>query len=106
MMSATDDELSISGKNYGLAVALCGIFGTVGIHHFYIGNWFHGLIDLALFTLFLVLVLSGITGFGLFVFGIDILHTLFVFYKLIIGEQRDGRGNLITWKRENCTTAD
>jgi len=95
MMSATDDELSISGKNYGLAVALCGIFGTVGIHHFYIGNWFHGLIDLALFIAFLMLIMNGSVGLGLFVLSIDVLHTLFVFCKLIIGNQRDGNGRLI-----------
>ena len=36
----------VSDRSYGVAVALCGIFGIVGIHHFYLGNHLHGLFDL------------------------------------------------------------
>jgi len=40
-------------------------------------------------------------GLSLLVLGIDVLHTLFVFYKLIIGNQHDGHGRLITWEVSN-----
>jgi len=101
MLSQTNDKLSISNKSYGVAVTLCGIFGTLGVHHFYIGNWLHGLIDLALFIAFIILIMNGSLGLGLLVLAIDVLHTLFVFYKLIIGNQHDGHGLLITWKVSN-----
>ena len=97
MRPKTSDELSISKKNYGVAVTLCGIFGTLGVHHFYIGNWLHGLFDLALFIAFIILIMNGSVGLGLLVLCVDILHTLLVFYKLIIGNQHDGHGRLITW---------
>ena len=98
MLPKTSDEVSISNKSYGVAVTLCGIFGTLGVHHFYIENWLHGLIDLALFIAFMILIMNGSLGLSLLVLGIDVLHTLFIFYKLIIGNQQDGNGRLITWK--------
>ena len=101
MRPKTSDELSISKKSYGVAVTLCGIFGTLGVHHFYIGNWLHGLIDLALFIAFIILIMNGSLGLGLLVLGIDVFHTLFVFYKLITGNQNDRHGRLITWKVSN-----
>lgn len=87
-----------SEKSYGVAVTLCGVFGTVGIHHFYIGNWLHGLIDLAMFVAFVLLYMNDSIIAAIAVLLVDLLHTLYVFYKLIVGEQHDGRGRLITWQ--------
>jgi hypothetical protein len=101
MLPKTSDEVSISNKSYGVAVTLCGIFGTLGVHHFYIGNWLHGVIDLALFIAFIILIINGPLALSLLFLGIDVVHTLFVFYKLIIGNQHDGHGRLITWKVNN-----
>ena len=101
MLPKTSDKVSISNKSYGVAVTLCGIFGTLGVHHFYIGNWLHGVIDLALFTAFIILIINGSLALSLLFLGIDVVHTLFVFYKLIIGNQHDGHGRLITWKVNN-----
>ena len=101
MVDTTNDESIKSKKSYSLAVALCGIFGTLGVHHFYIGNWLHGLIDLALFIAFILLIMNGSMVLGLLVLGIDIFHTLFIFYKLIIGKQYDGQGRVITWEVKN-----
>ena len=98
MLPKTSDEVSTSNKSYGVAVTLCGIFGTLGVHHFYLGNWLHRLIDLALFIAFIILIMNGSLGLSLLFLGIDVVHTLFVFYKLIIGNQQDGNGRLITWK--------
>lgn len=87
-----------SPKSYGVAVSLCGIFGVVGVHHFYIGNWLHGLFDLSLFVLFVVLYGADLILPAVFVLIVDALHTIFVFYRLIVGEQLDGKGRLITFK--------
>ncbi len=86
-----------SPKNYGVAVALCGVFGILGIHHFYIGNWLHGLLDFGLFILFIILLSMQMESAAYAVLVIDVLHTFIVFYNLIVGKQRDGHGRLITW---------
>jgi TM2 domain-containing membrane protein YozV len=86
-----------SQKSYGTAVALCGIFGVLGVHHFYIGNWIHGIIDVGLFVSFIVL-LAAESPFAYIFLIIDILHTIVVFYKLIVGSQRDGNGLKISWE--------
>jgi TM2 domain-containing membrane protein YozV len=36
-------------KKYTTAVILSGVFGIVGIHHFYLGRWGMGLMDFGLF---------------------------------------------------------
>jgi TM2 domain-containing membrane protein YozV len=84
-----------SRKSYVAAVCLAAIFGTLGIHHFYVGRWFHGLFDLSL------LIAAGIFFFssawmlaGMFFF-VDVVHNTYFVYKLIIGEYRDGSGKLI-----------
>ena len=92
---STEDFSDSSRKSYVTAVCLAAIFGTVGIHHFYVGRWLHGLFDLSL------LIAAGIFFFssawilaGLFFF-VDVVHTTYFVYKLIIGEYRDGSGKLI-----------
>ena len=91
-----------SDKSYGVAVILCGIFGIVGLHHFYIGNVVHGIFDLGLFLATLFFLVAGATpGYEpLFLvaglcFFVDVLHTIIVFTRLIIGRQRDGAGRLV-----------
>ena len=37
-----------SSKSYAVSVCLVGVFGTVGVHHFYLGRWLHGAFDLSL----------------------------------------------------------
>ena len=98
-MGATlPDGTEKSPKSYGVAVSLCGIFGVVGIHHFYLGNWLHGLFDFGLFCLFIGLYAADLMLPALFVLMVDALHTVVVFYKLIVGEQRDRSGRLVTFK--------
>jgi len=85
-----------SHKSYGVAVCLSGIFGILGIHHFYLERWGMGFFDLGL----------SILGFGLMIFGypigflfilIDGLHTIYVTYKLLVGEYADGDGRIIPY---------
>ena len=81
-----------SPKSYGVAVTLCGVFGTLGIHHFYLGDWWHGLADLALFVLMVLFFTQGFAGLAFLTLLIDGLHTIVIFYYLIIEKWRDGQG--------------
>lgn len=91
-----------SPKSIGAAIVLCAIFGTTGVHHFYLGNIVHGLFDLGLFFGAFVLFIAGATSesFQLFVLAmllifVDVMHTIIVFYRLITGQQHDGQGRLV-----------
>ncbi|WP_068083825.1 NINE protein [Polycladidibacter stylochi] len=92
---------NVSPKNYGVAVALCGIFGILGIHHFYLGNLLHGLFDFGLCIAGIMAFISATTEpsmlfVALFLFLLDAIHTVFVFTKLIIGNQKDGKGRIVS----------
>lgn len=92
---------NLSDKSYGIAVSLCGVFGVMGLHHFYLGNILHGLFDLGLFALWVFCLFvapaygSNLILVGLALLIIDVLHTIYVFFMLIVGKQRDGRGRII-----------
>jgi TM2 domain-containing membrane protein YozV len=90
--------LEKSDKSYGTAVALCGVFGVLGIHHFYLGNVLMGIFDLGMFITFLVLYTSGypVAAFGALL--VDALHTVFVFYRLITEQETDGQGRPVLIK--------
>ena len=84
-----------SEKSYTVAVCLCGVFGIFGIHHFYVGRWWHGLLDLALSIGGIALLISA-NLFGIVLLVFDVIHTIYFMYKLIANEYRDGSGKLIT----------
>ena len=87
------NEQRFSQKSYAVAVILSAIFGILGIHHFYLGRWGHGLFDLALSVTGFVLIGSGtLVLLGMALLLIDVIHTLVVTIRLIIGEYRDGKG--------------
>ncbi len=89
-------EVNVSKKKYSVAVVLCGIFGMFGIHHFYIGNVLHGIFDLSLLITGLVLITSpDYVGLGVFLLFLDFLHTVVVFFKLLVENQKDGSGRII-----------
>ena len=90
-----------SDKKYTTAVILSGIFGIIGIHHFYVERWRMGILDFGLFLGTVMFYASGeflIAG-GLLI--IDIIHTLIVTYLLLVGQYRDGQGKLITYPGQN-----
>lgn len=97
------EQQGYSEKSYGAAVALAGIFGMLGIHHFYLGNVLHGLFDLGLSIIGIALIATAVSGplvlLGVLMLVIDFFHTIYVFYKLIVGEWHDGRGKLVTFKK-------
>ena len=102
-MQDSDTERT-SPKSYGVAVALSAIFGVVGIHHFYIANFLHGCFDLGLFIMAIVLVcFSGnpfFVGIGMLCFLIDMAHTIYVTYRLLVGLQKDGSGLIIKYPEQ------
>ena len=53
------DTTPISPKSYGIAVTLSMIFGVLGFHHFYMGNWLHGLLDFSMFVIGIACIASG-----------------------------------------------
>lgn len=85
----------LSPKSYGVAVTLCGVFGTLGIHHFYLGDWKHGLADVALVVMTVVFFLQEALGLALLTLLLDAVHTIVVFYRLIAEKWRDGEGRRI-----------
>lgn len=86
-----------SEKSYAIAVCLSGIFGVVGIHHFYLGRWFEGIFDAGMFTATIYLFLTGEPLWAILVGGIDALHTLIVTIMLLTGSFRDGSGKLVCY---------
>ena len=93
-----------SEKSYIVAVCLVGIFGTLGFHHFYVNRWFHGLFDLSLAVLTIAFIIASelYTWFLLsagILFLIDLIHTVYFMYKLIVGEYMDGKGKPISYNK-------
>ena len=84
-----------SPKSYGTAIALCGLFGTIGVHHFYLEDWWHGVADLGLFTLMVIFFIQGYEGVAVLILLVDVIHTIVIFYFLIIEKWRDGKGRAI-----------
>ena len=92
-MDISDEK---SPKSYGIAVILCGVFGTLGIHHFYLGNIAHGMFDLGLVILFFVLLMSDMPVLAMLVILLDVIHTIYVFSMLIVEKWHDGEGRRVT----------
>ena len=89
-----------SRKSYGTAVILSGIFGYVGVHHFYLGRWFEGALDVCLTIGWISgLVYDEEIGFCLFL-AADMLHTLVVTIMLLTGSFRDGDGLLVAYPNQ------
>ena len=94
----------MSTRSYGSSIAWCGVFGMLGIHHFYLGNWLHGIFDLSLFILGVGLYSSfgqPLEAVGALLLVIDFFHSAYVFYKLIAEKQKDGDGKLIVFRASN-----
>jgi TM2 domain-containing membrane protein YozV len=86
-----------SKKKYTTAVCLSGIFGLLGIHHFYLGRWLHGIADLSMTVVAIILIGIGSEVLGYLLLGIDIIHTLIVSIFLLTGSYKDGNGYVIAY---------
>ncbi len=92
-MAISDEK---SPKSYGIAVILCGVFGTLGVHHFYLEDWWHGLADVMLVVLAIAFLLQGFALLFIVTILIDAVHTITIFYLLIVEKWRDGAGRRVT----------
>ncbi len=95
-----NDPPPVSPKSYGVAVTLAMIFGVVGVHHFYMGNWLHGLLDFSMLVVGIICIVSEnptAMPIGILLIIIDAIHTIWVTYLLIVGKCRDGQGRLIAF---------
>jgi len=95
-----------SDKSYTIAVCLSGIFGVVGIQHFYLGRWLEAMIDLTLFVTTIYLFLIGEPISAVLVGAIDLLHTLIVTIMLLTGTFRDGKGRLVCYPGQKLKTGE
>jgi len=86
-----------SEKNYVVAVCLSAIFGVLGVHHFYLGRYFEGIIDMGLAITAFVLYLNGQIGWAVLVFLIDTIHTFVITILLLTGSFKDGGGNIVCY---------
>ncbi len=93
---------AFSEKSYAIAVCISGVFGILGIHHFYLERWGMGLFDLSLSIIGFVLLAYG-NSWGVLFLVVDIIHTIYVTYKLLVGEYEDGRGKIVAYpgQKEN-----
>jgi TM2 domain-containing membrane protein YozV len=86
----------LSPKSYGITIVLIWVFGLMGIHHFYLKNWFHGFFDFGLFIFGFGFVFFShdltLHFFGLGLISIDVAHSLIVTYLVIVGKCKDGDG--------------
>ena len=90
-----------SEKSYGTAVCFSGVFGLLGIQHFYLGRYMLGFLDLGLSVgAFAFIVFGGTTEsliFGIILLVIDFIHSIYVLVKLLAGEYEDGEGRLVMY---------
>jgi len=102
-VSSLVDEEYPSEKSYVIAVCLSGIFGVVGIQHFYMGRYVEAFLDLGMFILGFYLFFTGQNLYAVIVFAIDALHTIVVTFMLLTGTFRDGTGRLICYPGQKLT---
>jgi TM2 domain-containing membrane protein YozV len=87
-----------SEKSYVLAVCLSAVFGTLGIHHYYLGRHLEGLLDSGLTICWVYcFFISGQILWGLLALAADFLHSLIVTILLLTGSFRDGTGRLVCY---------
>ena len=86
-----------SSKNYGVAACLAGIFGILGVHHFYLGCWLHGLLDLSMTIAGFGFIFTDRPLLGWSILAADWLHTITVTTMLLVGAYKDGRGHIVTY---------
>lgn len=94
-------NMSPSPKKYVTAVCLSGIFGLLGIHHFYLGRWIHGFVDFSMTIGSVILIAAGLDLLGIILLCIDVIHTFVVSILLLVGAYKDGNGDVVTYPGQN-----
>ena len=86
-----------SPKSYGIAVALSGIFGFVGVQHFYLGRWFEGLVDVSLSIGWIYCFAIGEPLWAMALMVLDFGHSTIVTIMLLVGAFEDGQGRRVCY---------
>ena len=86
-----------SGKSYATAVILSSIVGFVGMHHFYLGRWLEGLLDVGLSIAWIYFFATGDMLLGSAFLVADLAHAFIVTIMLLTGSFRDGDGRLVCY---------
>ena len=89
--------MEASSKRFTVAVALSGIFGLLGIHHFYLGRHLEGMLDCLMTIAAFLLFVEGHLVLSFIILGIDILHTLIIAILLLTGALKDGQGKIVCY---------
>lgn len=84
-----------SPKSYSTAVILSSVVGFVGAHHFYLGRWMEGLLDLGLTIAWIYCFSRGEPVLGFVFLVADFGHSLIVTIMLLTGNFRDGAGRRV-----------
>ncbi len=93
-----------SSRSYAKAVILSGVFGFMGLQHFYLRRWGEGLLDLGLTAGWLWGFLTGHVLWGVVFLVVDSAHALFVTIALLTGSLRDGSGRLVCYPGQKLNT--
>lgn len=92
-----EPQTAVSDKKFTTAVILAGLFGTMGIHHFYVGRLGMGLLDVGMFAATCYFFFHQQYAIAGIILLVDIIHTVFVTYMLFTGQYKDGKGNIIPY---------
>ena len=87
----------VSKKSYPIAVCLSGIFGVMGIQHFYLERWVEAILDLSAFVATFYLLFTGHFFWAILVAVADAVHTLIVTILLLTGSFNDGHGKRVCY---------
>lgn len=93
-----------SPKSYATAVILSSVVGFVGGHHFYLGRWVEGLLDLGLSIAWIYCFAREEMVLGFVFLVADFGHALIVTIMLLTGNFRDGDGRRVCYPGQQLKT--
>ncbi len=93
-----------SEKSYATSVILSSVFGLVGLHHFYLGRWLEGVIDLALSVGWMACLVLGKVPLAILFLVLDFGHALISTILLLTGNYRDGVGRRVCYPGQKLNT--
>ena len=93
-----------SSKSYATAVVMSSVMGWVGGHHFYLGRWREGLLDLGLTIGWIYCFAADKWIVGTVFLVADLAHALVVTIMLLTGNFRDGEGRRVCYPGQQLTS--
>lgn len=91
------NQQEVSDKSYVIAVCLSGVFGMLGIQHFYLERWIEAILDFSAVFVAAYLFFTGHFLWALLVIVADALHTFIVTILLLTGSFNDGKGRRVCY---------